>query len=144
MARINIDSMVGWVNGQKVTAELVKQDREVIVVAINDNYERLRDLENSVEVSVPREYAWEAIFDGQEEFTLPLGFEFPNIPFILEVSVEGFVMTEDEEFEKLSSTVIKLSQGVSVGTRVYARWYETRSLKLFTNDIAHYNIMGVF
>jgi hypothetical protein len=147
MARINLGSMINWQNGQVVTAESVKQDREVMVTAINDNYNRVKELEDNTQISVPKEYAWEAIIDGQEEFTLPLGIEFPDVDFILEVSVEGFTLTEDEEFEKLSNTTIKINSfenGVSVGTRVYARWYEARSLKLFTDDLAIYNIMGVF
>lgn len=144
MARINLGSMINWVNGQKVTAELVKQDREVLVTAINDNYNRIADLEQATEITVPLEASWEATSNNQIQFTLTSG-TFPDIPNILEVSAEGFVLTEGEEFTVLSDNMtIELSSGVDIGTRIYARWYEVRSLKLFTNDLAIYNIMGVF
>jgi hypothetical protein len=144
MARINLSALVDWQNGQKVTAEKVKQDREVIVLAINDNYDRIADLTSATQVTVPKEASWEAA-QGQFQFQLT-GDTFPDIPFILEVSMEGFTLTEGEEFIKLNSTTIELSDqnGVGAGTRVYARWYEVRSLKLFTDDLSIYNIMGVF
>lgn len=145
MAKINLqnDTLKNWQDGQKVFANDYKKEREIIVTAINDNYDRIKDLENNVEVNVPQEYAWEAT-EGQLQFTLPSGMTFPSIPKIVEVSMEGFDLTEGEEFEILDNNKIVLSESVSLGTRVYAKWYEVRMLKLFTTDLQAYTVMGVF
>lgn len=145
MARININSQLkNWADGQKMYANDFKKEREIIVTAINDNYNRIKDLENNIEINVPQEYSWEAN-EGQSEFVLPSGMKFPSIPKIVEVSMEGFDLTEGDEFEITNdNTTIEISQGVSAGTRVYAKWYEVRMLKLFTEDLQSYIIMGVF
>jgi hypothetical protein len=135
-------TLKNWVNGDLMTAEQFKKEREIVVTAINDNYERIKELENSIEVSIPQEYSWEAT-SNQQEFVL-VGNTFPTIPNIVEVSMEGFDLTEGEEFEILNSTTIKLSSPVTTGTRVYAKWYEVRTLKLFTTDLQAFTIMGVF
>jgi hypothetical protein len=135
-------TLKNWVNGDLMTAEQFKKEREIVVTAINDNYERIKELENNIEISAPQEYSWEAT-SNQQEFVL-VGNTFPTIPNIVEVSMEGFDLTEGEEFEILNSTTIKLSSPVTTGTRVYAKWYEVRTLKLFTTDLQAFTIMGVF
>jgi hypothetical protein len=145
MAKIDLGNgavLYNWQDGNLMKAADYKKEREALVVAINDNYDRIKELENATEVTTPKEFFWEAT-EGQLEFTLE-GETFPDIPFILEVSMEGFVLTETEEFTKINNTTIELSEPVSAGTRVYARWYEVRTLKLFTTDLTTYNIMGVF
>lgn len=41
MAQVNPSSLTDWQNGQTITAELYKQEREILYTAINDNYARL-------------------------------------------------------------------------------------------------------
>jgi hypothetical protein len=145
MAKIDLTNtavLYNWQDGNMMKAADYKKEREALVVAINDNYDRIKELENATQVTVPKEFAWEAT-EGQFQFTIT-NQTFPDIPFILEVSMEGFVLTETEEFTKINNTTIELSEPVSAGTRVYARWYEVRSLKMFTDDLSTYNIMGVF
>jgi hypothetical protein len=41
MAEVNPGSLTNWQNGQTITAEAYKQEREILYTAINDNYARL-------------------------------------------------------------------------------------------------------
>lgn len=143
MSRISESALVNWQNGMVVNAEKMKQDRAILVTAINDNYERISDLQGLATVATIEEQTWEAL-DGQTDFVLPGTRTFPNIDNVLEVSVEGFDMVEGDEFIKLDEKTIRLSAPVSLGTRVYAKWYGVKSLNLFTLDLQAYTIMGVF
>jgi hypothetical protein len=145
MARISLSngSLTNWTDNMTINADKYKQERLVFITAINDNYQRIKDLEGLTTVATLQEATWEAT-EGQDTFTLTDGRTFPNINNVLEVIVEGFEQVEGDEFIKVNNTSFKLSAPVSVGTRVYVKWYDTKSLNLFTLDLEAFTIMGVF
>ena len=145
MARISLSngSLTYWTDNMTINADKYKQERLVFITAINDNYQRIKDLEGLTTVATLQEATWEAT-EGQDTFTLTDGRTFPNINNVLEVIVEGFEQVEGDEFIKVNNTSFKLSAPVSEGTRVYVKWYDTKSLNLFTLDLEAFTIMGVF
>jgi hypothetical protein len=145
MARISLSngSLTYWTDNMTINADKYKQERLVFITAINDNYQRIKDLEGLTTVATLQEETWEAT-EGQDTFTLTDGRTFPNINNVLEVIVEGFEQVEGDEFIKVNNTSFKLSAPVSEGTRVYVKWYDTKSLNLFTLDLEAFTIMGVF
>ena len=145
MARISLSngSLTNWTDNMTINADKYKQERLVFITAINDNYQRIKDLEGLTTVATLQEATWEAT-EGQDTFTLTDGRTFPNINNVLEVIVEGFEQVEGDEFIKVNNTSFKLSAPVSEGTRVYVKWYDTKSLNLFTLDLEAFTIMGVF
>lgn len=145
MARISLTNgtLKNWVNGDILAADTFKKEREIIVTAINDNYDRIKELEQVTEVTTVEDYNWEATAN-QTVFTLPSGKTYTMGKNLLEVVVEGFEQTEGVEFIELTENSFQLSSPVTAGTRVYARWYVPKILKLFSEDVAAFTIMGVF
>lgn len=143
MARIDENSLINYQNGMVVTAEHLKRDREVLVTAINNNSSRVQELEDNLDIPQTSDANWEAT-EGQNVFFLPDSETYSMGTNSLEVVVEGFELTEGEEFEELTNNSFKISLStISAGTRVYARWSNIRKLKLFTEDLQSYIIMGV-
>ena len=143
MGRINSGELINWQNGQIMTAEKLKQDREIMVTAINDNHDNITEIQDNLEVPEVFDENWDAI-ENQDTFTLSSGKTYTLGRNLLQVVVEGFELVEGEEFVELTNNSFRLASPVSAGTRVYAKWYNIRTLKLFTEDLQAYTIMGVF
>jgi hypothetical protein len=144
MAKISLTNgtLKNWVNGDLMTAEQFKKEREIIVLAINDNYNRIKDLEQITSVTVVKDEEFEAT-QNQDTFVLTKG-TYTMGSNLLEVSMEGLNLAEGIEFIELTNNSFKLSAPVTEGTRIYARWYQPKTLKLFSEDVAVYSTMGVF
>jgi hypothetical protein len=146
MARISEDALTSWQNGNIVTAEKLKRDRSVFITAINDNYDKILDLQNTVQIAQVEDYTWVAT-EGQTIFNLPSGKSYEMGENVLRVVVEGFELANTgdvQEFEEVSSTSFKINDNLSAGTVVFASWTQVRLVKALSEDVAVFNIMGVF
>lgn len=144
MARVSTtnSSLKDWQNGQIMNADDYKKERLVLITAINDNYDRINELEGITEIVVKKDQTFTAT-EGQEIFVLTTG-TFPMGKNLLEVVVEGFEQIELQDFEEVSNNSFKLATPLDEGMVVYARWYEPKPLKMFTEDLTAFTIMGVF
>lgn len=148
MARISLSngSLTNWIDGNVMKATDYKQERLVLITAINDNYDRIVEVAKSVEVPTVEDYSWTAT-EGQIVFTLPAGKSYAIGQNVLRVVVEGFELanTDDvKEFEEIDSTSFKINDNLTAGTVVYASWSQVRTIKTFSEDVATFNVMGVF
>ncbi len=131
-----------------MTAEKLKQDREVIVTAINDNYEKIIDIQQSTLLSKVEDYTRTLTVDvSNYVFNLPEGKSYVVGENVLRVVVEGFELanTDDvQEFEEINETSFRINGDLTAGTTIFASWSQIRTVKALSEDVAVFNVMGVF
>jgi hypothetical protein len=148
VGRINSGELINWQNGNIMTAEKLKQDREVIVTAINDNYEKIIDIQQSTLLSKVEDYTRTLTVDvSNYVFNLPEGKSYVVGENVLRVVVEGFELanTDDvQEFEEINETSFRINGDLTAGTTIFASWSQIRTVKALSEDVAVFNVMGVF
>jgi hypothetical protein len=151
MARIslgNTSPLTPWNNGNVMTAEDYKREREIIVTAINDNYDRVVEVAKAVEVPTVQDYSWTITGSvSNPVFTLPSGKSYATGQNVLRVVVEGFELANTDnlkQFEEIDSTSFRVNADLSADTDVYASWSQVRTIRTFSEDIIAFNVMGVF
>lgn len=123
MSQVNPASLTNWQNGQTITAELYKQEREILYTSINDNYTRIINLQSTTAGSSGSQYVGSAPITGVTGTTVYT--QLQNIFSQLSGVVLGQIPDASITLAKLSSalqTTInnKAEAKDIVGSKVYS------------------------
>jgi hypothetical protein len=149
MARIENGVLRNWNNGETIDEAAYEQEREILRVALNDNYDRIIKKYDKEEVDALVNNVKDNVYtktetyakgeldllqltknkqtftatEGQTVFTLSNGSYTVN-ENRLWVYVGGVIQASGLGYAESSSTSFTLSEGVPAGTIVYAEWLE--------------------